>query len=100
MIDYSQSKIFIVQYESKFIIKATTMTIARAKAHFKIACAMDTVKNEKLKNLLAMSNFNLHLLKVVSCKNKRQLNREIKRCKKEYIESRRIKPSLVLSLTD
>ena len=100
MIDYSNSLIFFVQSGNQIIFGATTMTLAQRKTTYKTACEQGRIKNEVLKRCLIDSNFNLHLVNIVSCRDKKQLNKQIKKCKKEFLKNRKSNKALVLSLTD
>ena len=99
MIDYKNTKIFFVQSENNFIFGATTMTLPRRKASYKVAYEQGKIKNEVLKRCLFNSNFNLHLVKIVSCYDKRELNKQVRRCKKEFLKNRKSEKILVFSLT-
>ena len=100
MIDYSNSLIFFVQSGNQIIFGATTMTLAQRKTTYKTACEQGRLKDLYLKQCLVDSNYNLHLVKIVSCRDKKELNKCIRRCKKEFLKNRKSEKILVFSLTD
>ena len=100
MIDYQNTKIFYLQTKTTVVFGATTMTLPQRKTTFKTECEQGRLKNEQLKGCLIESGFNLHLYKVVSCKSKRELNKQVRRCKREFFKDKKNNGVFVLSLTD
>ena len=52
MIDSKNTKIFFVQSENNFIFGATTMTLPRRKASYKVAYEQGKIKKRSVKTML------------------------------------------------
>ena len=95
MIDYNNSKIYMLSNGKYVYIGGTTMTIARRNA-----LKVGTLKNIRLLDIMASGiKIKTQIIEYFSCQTKRELRKRIRECKREYKLNKKVEENVVSFLT-